>query len=130
MRGVFVDTNIIIDYSKGFGKNLKNLFLLQKQKHLQIFINPIVITEFFTDKGLIVEDNFARALRLFQIFKIIDVTTKDGYLAGEILRTNQIIFLPDALIAATCINNELELATNNQKDFKKVKKLKLFENNS
>ncbi len=44
---VFVDTNIIIDYTKGFEKNLLSLLEKQDKKEIEIFINPIIITEFF-----------------------------------------------------------------------------------
>lgn len=126
MNRVFIDTNIIIDYSNGFEKDLKTIFVLQKQKKLQIFINPIVIEEFYTDKRLKKPENLRRAKKLFQIFSVINIFAKDGLLAAEILRANEVYLLSDALIAATCINNNFELATRNIKDFKHVKKLKLF----
>lgn len=49
---VFVDTNIIIDYTKGFGKELFDLLEKQEKKEVEIFINPIVVAEFFNDKNL------------------------------------------------------------------------------
>ena len=126
MRNVFVDTNIIIDFTKGFDNNLNNLINLQKQNLVGIWVNPIVITEFFNDKSLKNKNNFDRSNKLFNFFKIVNLTGKIGFLAGEILRTNQVNFTADALIAATCLNNNLELVTNSVKDFKKVKSLKFF----
>lgn len=126
MRKVFIDTNIIIDHANGFGMIFKKLFELQKQHKLQMIINPIVIGEFFADKNLNDKEKLLKALKLFNIFSTINVGRKDGYLAGEITRTNQTLFLADALIAASCINNNFDLATNNHKDFKKVKGLKIF----
>ena len=43
------------------------------------------------------------------------------------LRTTTSIKLPDAIIAATALTNDLELWTHNTKDFKKIKGLKLFD---
>lgn len=126
MKKVLVDTNIIIDHSKGFGEKFKKLFGLQKQKKLQMIINPIVIGEFFTDKNLNRKEALSKADRLFKVFSLSEVSIKDGFLAGEIIRKSQTAFLSDALIAANCINNDFELITNNQKDFRKVKKLILF----
>ena len=48
-------------------------------------------------------------------------------IAGELLRNNSTVAIGDALIAATCLENKLELMTNNQKDFRKVKNLKFFD---
>ena len=126
MKKVFVDTNIIIDFTKGFDKNLREIFLLQKQNKVTTFVNSIVISEFFNDKGLKNKRDLERANRLFQYFKVLDLTGKSGFLAGELLRTDQVNFIADSLIATTCIENKLELMTNNQKDFKKVKGLKFF----
>lgn len=127
MKKVFIDTNIIIDYSKGFDKSLKNLFLLQKQNRVRIFVNSIVIAEFFNDKSLKNIKKLDRANRLFQCFTVLELTGKSGFLTGKLLRTNQVSFIADSLIAATCLDNELELVTNNKKDFKKVKGLKFYE---
>ena len=126
MKKIFVDTNIIIDYTKGFDKSLSNLFLLQKQNLVKIFVNSIVIAEFFNDKNLKNKEDLDRANRLFQFFTVLELTGKSGFLAGKFLRTNRVSFIADALIAATCLENKLELMTNNQKDFKKVKGLKFL----
>ena len=127
MKKVFIDTNIIIDYSKGFDKSLKHLFFLQKQNFVKIFVNSIVIAEFFNDKSLKNIKKLDRANRLFQYFTVLELTGKSGFLAGRLLRTNQVNFIADSLIAATCLDNGLELMTNNKKDFKKVKGLKFYE---
>lgn len=127
MKKVFVDTNIIIDFSKGFDKGLKGLILLQKNNALQIFVNSIVIAEFFNDKNLKSKEDLDRADRLFQFFEVVELTRKSGLLAGELLRTDQVNFIADALIAATCLQHSLLLATNNKKDFRKVKRLQFYE---
>ncbi len=126
MEKVFVDTNIIIDFTKGFGKNLKELIFLQKRNHLQVFVNSIVIAEFFNEKNLNNKKSFELANRLFQFFEVMDIGKNIGLLAGELLRTNQVNFLADALIAATCLKHNLLLATNNKKDFRKTKGLNFY----
>jgi len=126
MKKIFVDTNIIIDYTKGFDKSLSNLFLLQKQNLVKIFVNSIVIAEFFNDKNLKNKEDLDRANRLFQFFTVLELTGKSGLLAGKLLRTDQVNFIADSLIAASCFDNKLELMTNNQKDFKKVRGLKFW----
>lgn len=126
MKKVFVDTDIIINYSKGFGKNLINLFELQEKEQTKLFVNPVVLAEFYADKNLLKPKEIERINELFQIFRVIDISKDIGLLAGELLRTGQVVFIGDALIAATCLHYNLILATNNQKDFKKVKGLEFW----
>lgn len=123
---VFVDTNIIIDYTKGFGKELFDLLEKQEKKEVEIFINPIVVAEFFNDKNLKNNKKLETALELFENFQVIDIDKKIGLIAGELLRENKVGFLADALIAATCLKNSLFLFTKNRVDFKKVKQLKFY----
>ena len=126
MKKVFVDTDVIINYTKGFGYNLKGLFDLQVKSEIELYTNPIVITEFFTDNTLLVDKNLRIALKLFESFRALDITKPIGLLGGELMRTKTVLFIADALIAATCIENKLELMTNNRKDFKKVKGLRFW----
>ena len=126
MKKVFIDTDIIINYTKGFGDNLKGLFDLQVKKEIELYTNPIVIAEFFTDNTLLVDKNLRLALKLFESFRVLDITKPIGLLGGELMRTKTVLFIADALIAATCLSNKLELVTNNLKHFKKVKGLKFW----
>ena len=126
MKKVFVDTNILIDYSKGFDKTLEKLLLLQNENKLQIFINPVVVAEFFNDKNLNTPKKLEKAQRFFSFFNIKEITKETGFIAGELLRTKQVDFFADALIASTCIENGFEFLTKNKKDFKKVNQLRFF----
>jgi len=51
MDKVLVDTNVLIDYSKGKDASLGRLLEKQKQVKVELFVNPIVVTEFLTDKN-------------------------------------------------------------------------------
>lgn len=126
MKKVFIDTNIIIDYTKGYGKDLLNLFALQEENQSELFVNPIVLAEFYADRNLLTKKNLLRINSLFQMFSIVNLSKEIGLLAGKLLRTEQILFIADALIAATCLQHDLLLATNNKKDFSRVKNLRLF----
>ena len=58
MKKVFIDTDIIINFTKGFGDDLKELFDLQIKKRIELFTNPVVITalpgiSFRVEKGTI-----------------------------------------------------------------------------
>lgn len=126
MIKIFVDTDILIDYSKGCGRLLEKLLREQKEGKIELCLNPVVIAEFFTDRNLKNKDKFAQACDFFNFFSVIEVNKKIGLLAGELLRENKTSFLGDALIAATCLSANLKLATGNQKHFAKIKNLEFY----
>lgn len=127
MHKIFVDTDIIIDYSHGKNKILKSLLETQQQGKIELFVNAIVITEFFTDRYLSNKSKLEKAYELFNFFTVIDINAKTGFLAGELLREKKTDYLGDALIAATCVINSLLFATRNQKHFKRISNLKFYE---
>jgi len=126
MKNVFIDTNILIDYSKGFGTKLKPLLDEQKENLVHLYINPIIIIEYMNDYNLINKEKVLKAEKFLQNFILIDVNKNIAYITTNLLRTKQISYIGDALISATCLDNGLELMTNNQKDFKKVKGLNFY----
>jgi len=126
MKKIFIDTNIIISFTKNCFIYLKELIEKQKKGEVMLFVNPVVVAEFFTDKNLNNNKKFKLAKEFFHNFTSLSVNNAIGIIAGELLRNNSTVAIGDAIIAATCLNNGLELMTNNQKDFKKVKGLKFF----
>lgn len=126
MKKIFIDTNIIISYTKGYFPYLKKLIEKQKKGNVVLFVNPVVVAEFFTDKNLNNSKKINLAKNFFHNFTSLPINNAIGIIAGELLRNNSTVAIGDAIIAATCIENNLEIMTNNQKDFKKVKGLKFF----
>lgn len=126
MKRTFIDTNIIISYTKDYFIYLKELIEKQKKGDVMLFVNPVVVAEFFTDRNLNNEKKFKLAEEFFHNFTSLSINNSVGMIAGELLRNNSTVAIGDALIAATCLENKLELMTNNQKDFKKVKGLRFF----
>lgn len=126
MKNVFIDTNILIDYSKGYGFKLTPLLKKQEKKLFQLYISTIIIVEYMNDFNLINKEKKSLAEKFLQNFILIDINKKIAYFTADLLRTKQISYIGDAIIAATCLENKLELFTNNQKDFKKVKGLNFY----
>lgn len=127
MTKIFVDTDVLIDYSKGHDRHLEKLLNEQIQGNFELFINPIVVAEFLTDRNL--KDNkkkLTKALEFLNLFSIRDIGRKIGTTAGELLREEKTSFIGDALIAATCINSKLQLATNNKRHFSKIPGLTFY----
>lgn len=126
MKKIFIDTDVIISFTKGHAPFLKEIIREQRNNNIELFINPVVVVEFFTDRNLNDKRKYKLAERFFQNFTALSINRRIGLTAGELLRNGLASAIGDTLIAATCIENSLELMTNNQKDFKKVKDLKFF----
>jgi|SRR3989339_359953 len=126
MKKIFIDTNILIDYSKGYGLKLKPLLEMQVEDLAHLYINTIIIVEYMNDYNLTNKEMITKSEKFLQKFNLIDINKNIAYITANLLRTKQISYIGDAIIAATCIENKLELFTNNQKDFRKVKGLKFF----
>lgn len=127
MDKIFVDTDILIDYTHDKSKILRILLSQQKQSKVELFINPVVLAEFFTDKKFYNNDYLERISEFLGIFNLLDITEKIGLLAGKYLRENKTNALGDALIAASCLTHNLKLATRNKKHFQKIPGLQFYE---
>lgn len=123
LKTLLVDTNVLIDYSKGksqlLGEHLAS-------KDWQLAVNPVIVAEFVNDKQLVNQEKKKQAKEFIGLFSHIDLNKKIGFKAGELIRTWQVDYLGDALIAATCLIEKMALLTRNEKHFKKVKGLKLL----
>jgi len=126
MKNYFFDTDIIIDFSRGRNGLLMNFLEKQKEKKCKLWVNAIVMTEFFAGKSLIEKKNFEKARKLFDFFGQIEIGEKVALKTGELLRRGQIDYLADGYIAANCLLNNLILVTNNKKHYKKIEDLKIF----
>lgn len=126
MLKILVDTDVLIDYSKGYAGTLEELFESQAKAQAELFINPVVIVEFYTDQKLKNKHRREKAGEFLRFFKVVNISGKIGSLAGELLRENRVSFLGDALIAATAITEKLKLATRNKKHFQNVPDLEFY----
>jgi predicted nucleic acid-binding protein len=123
---IFVDTNIIIDFTKGYTKVLKTLFEKKIKGKVELCLNPIIVAEFLNDQNLKNKKTKTKALEFLIFFEILPITKETGIIASNLLRENKVSFLADAFIAASCLQHKLLLATNNKKDFQKIKELSFY----
>lgn len=124
MKGILVDTSIIIDYLRQKNKNNTAQIKLEKSL-IPLYISIIVHTECYSGKDIWKDKNAMRALKLFFAdIIILPLEQEISEKAGEI-RAKYGTNLGDAVIASTAITHNLKLATLNTKDFVKIKKLKL-----
>ncbi len=130
MIKVFVDTDIIIDFSKEKNEILRKLLEKQRQGSLELFVNPVVVAEFFTDRKLKAKIPFEQAKLLFRAFSFVDITKEAGLLAAVYLREEHANFLGDALIGATCVLDGLHLATGNKRHYQRITYLVFYNDSS
>jgi len=124
VKRVLVDTNILIDFSKGKGELLEK-YLLGKDKW-ELWVNPVVVAEFLNDKWLTTKVKQKKAEEFIDLFKCVDINKKEGIKTGELIRSGQIDYLGDGMIASSCLINKILLLTRNKKHFCRVKGLRLL----
>ena len=126
MKRYFVDTDVIINFSRGRNDLLGKFLEKQKQKKCELWVNVVVITEFFAGKSLDDKNSFEKAKDLFGFFGQVEMGEKVALKTAELLRGGQVDYLADGYIASCCLLKNLTLVTENKKHFKKIQSLKVF----
>lgn len=115
-----LDSNVIIDYMAGnfdestnmsIHKIINNDFYISFISQIEIFVYNLS-----QDEAKQFEDFISLSNIILININIIDLTI--------FIRKKYKLKIPDAIIAATCISQNLTLISNNDKDFQKVVELK------
>lgn len=127
MSKILIDTSIIIDHLRLKNKKQTILYKLFQTKH-ELLASIITHTESYAGKSVwekeSVRNHLKKILAGIKILPLDEILSKK---AGEIsARYN--LEIVDAIIAATSIIHDLNLATLNIKDFKKIKGIKFAHN--
>ena len=122
---MFFDTNIIINILSQ-DPDIKLLEIVDKYVSLKkAFISDIVLVECLSWNMLDKEKAEIVKVKISKLFKIKRVTKTILYKAAELRRFRPSLKLPDAIIAATAIESNLELLTLDKNDFRDIDDLKL-----
>lgn len=122
---VLCDTNIIIEFYKGNGKIVE---ILQKIGVENIVISSVTAAELVF--GAINKHELKTInadIAQLNLTLLNEIISEQFLLLMQKYSLSHKLDLPDALIAATAIVNDLELYTLNVKHFKYIHKLKLFQ---
>jgi len=128
MKRVLVDTNIIINYGRGDEKLLLNMIDRQEIGELELYVNDIIVAEYFAGLEMESLKRYMWARDMFNnFFSFLEIDFEVAVKAGVMVAKNEIPVFTNALIASTCIINNLQLLTTDVKNFSNIPELKLFD---
>ncbi len=122
---ICLDTSVLIDYFRKRNKEKTLFYTLSENYDFAIS----VITKFEIWVGA---DESQREYwnKIFAGIKILLLTETETDRASNILRylkaSNKIVELPDLLIAATALTNNIKIATTNKKHFERIPDLEII----
>ncbi len=121
-----VDTSIFIDYLRS--KKKSDTIFLNLPDDSEIFISAITLFELLM--GATTESKWEEIKKLTEDIPVLGLSEKIATLSAKVYhdlrRSNKVIEYRDIFIAATALANDLPLLTLNNKDFKRVKDLKVL----
>jgi predicted nucleic acid-binding protein len=120
---IVVDTSILIDILRNIEISLTLIQKLARENEL--FISGITEAEIFSGKDLENEEKKQKVLKLLSFFRKTNPTNEILQKAGEFRRKYN-TSLPDSIIAATAHHINAVILTKNEKDFSKIKEVKLL----
>lgn len=127
MKSIVIDTDILIDYAKGYASWIDEYL---EGSSSQLILPTIVIAEYFASKTMEKERETRIAEKTFSLFGKQDLTQDIAKIIGKILRNNlapATASIPDIVIAATTLFLDAELATRNTRDFATIPDLRFFD---
>ncbi len=125
MKRIVVDTNVIVDYLRQPRK--ETLFKkLVKDGNLKILLPAVCLTELYVGKSAIRPKEEARLKRAVGKTKLVLANKKISKRAGVLMREYSNLYLGDALVAATALEEKAPLCTFNRTHFEGISGLELF----
>ena len=123
MKNFLLDTSVIIDFLR---QKEKRKTLLYRLSEYELFSSIISHSEVFSGKSVWENEEARKTVQtVFSDITIIPLTQKLSEYAGYI-KAHQSISLIDCIIAATAIQENIELVSLNTKDFKLIEGIRLY----
>lgn len=121
---ILVDTDILIDVSRGISQAIETLEELQEDHILSIS----VVTQMELMVGCENKKEFKQLENFLKRFEIIQLTEGISTKAVDLFKEYRLshgVLIADMLIASTAITHEIELISKNQKDYTFIEDLEL-----
>lgn len=125
MEEVLIDTDVIIDFLRGFEDRIKDLFLKIENKTIIPYLTFLNIVELYSGADAENPKKEAILSNLLVFFKIAELDFQTAEEAGKLRRKYQ-LGIVDSLIASTSLTQRLKLATFNKKHFQKIQGLRFY----
>jgi predicted nucleic acid-binding protein len=123
-KAILCDTCILVDFVNGRSEQIP----LLQQQGMTLFINPVI--EFELLQGARNKLELQRLEKILAMFYNVDMPPEVFQVARQLIKLYTLshgLRLADALIAATALVYELDLLTDNVKDFRFIPELCLSE---
>ena len=123
---LLIDTDVLIDYSRGIEKTKGILKNLESE---QIFAVSVV-TQLELMVGCENKADFKSLQKFLLNFEIIQLSKSTSEKAVDLFKKYRLshgVLIPDMLIASTALTHEIPLLSKNRKDFRFIDELLLIE---
>jgi predicted nucleic acid-binding protein len=123
---ILIDTDVLIDYSRGIKETKEILSSLESNYILAIS----VVTQLELMVGCENKADFNSLQKFLSNFEIIQLSKSTSEKTVDLFekyRLSHGVLIPDMLIASTALTLKIPLLSKNRKDFRFIKKLNLFE---
>lgn len=125
MKKIALDTNVVIDYLRQPRKD--TLFKkIAKDRNLRMLLPAVCLTELYVGKSAAEHKEEARLKRVVSKTKLISADKKISKRAGILMRDHPNLYLGDALVATTALEEKAPLCTFNRTHFEGIPDLGLF----
>lgn len=125
MEKILIDTDVIIDFLRGYHLRTKSIFSKIKNLEIKAYISLISIVELYA--GIEAENN-QQEISLKQLLSLLEILPIDFNLskhAGNV-RKKYRLSISDSIIAATSSDYKIKLFTFNVKHFSNLPGVKLY----
>ena len=123
MRNAVLDTDIFVDFLRGFEK-AKNFFEKIKEESDVIYFSAVTESELISGKECNKIERRAEILEILSNFTKVSIVNQIAVKAGDFTRIYN-IEIPDSIIAATAFVMKADLISRNAKDFENIKEITL-----
>lgn len=129
MKRLVIDTNILIDFQKGYAVWLQEI-LKSPGIEKRVVLPTIAIAEYLTAQSFDKKQTRATGDKVLSMFVKQDFTEGVARVMGELLRHKDYpsgASIQDLIIASTAVYLDLPLATGNKKHFEGIPDLRFFD---
>ena len=125
MEKILIDTDVIIDFLRGYKKRIKTIFEKIGKKEITAYISTVSIVELYAGSD---SKDFKKEeilIQLLDFLKPIPLEPIIAKVAGS-LKSKYYLSLADSVIAGTSIKTGLVLLSFNIKHFRNIPDLHLY----